>query len=61
LAQDPGELHNLADRHPDLAARYAALLDERLGDLASAAGAPAHEIESDPSMLAQLRGLGYIE
>jgi arylsulfatase A-like enzyme len=61
LAQDPDELHNLAERQPDLAARYAALIDERLGDLESAAGAPTHEIESDPSMLERLRGLGYIE
>jgi arylsulfatase A-like enzyme len=61
LVLDPDEIRNLADRKTDVAARYAALIDERLGDLETAAAAPTYEVEADASMLEQLRGLGYIE
>jgi hypothetical protein len=60
LEADPGELEDVAARHPDVAARLGAALDTWLathpaGGDAPAAGALAPEVERG------LRALGYVE
>ena len=60
LDDDPGEQHNLVEREPQLAARYARWLSEHLALQQQSAINPA--LESVPEALRErLRSLGYLE
>ncbi len=57
---DPGDTQDLVREHPELVARYRAILQPRLDALieAGAEGGPA---EIDPEAAEALRALGYIQ
>ncbi|MEE8525983.1 MAG: hypothetical protein V3T72_18760 [Thermoanaerobaculia bacterium] len=58
LRQDPEESSNRAKDDPVTRSRYQTLLDRWL---AATALEDPDELESDPEVMEQLRGLGYIQ
>ena len=58
LAEDPGELRDIASRHPGQVAEMAAVLQRRHG-VGGEARPSGKAVELDPDEIDQLRALGY--
>jgi arylsulfatase A-like enzyme len=60
---DPGEEHNVADRHPELVEELRECLEDwwREHGISGLVGRPADDAEASPEVEARLRALGYLE
>lgn len=56
---DPGEIHNLIDQRPEVAAEFRAQLTAHLGNTVE--GDTAQGLELAPGDIERLRALGYLE